>query len=264
MSTIEVRVPQLPESVADATLVAWRKQPGDTVSRDENLVDLETDKVVLEVPAPATGVIVEIKVQNGATVTSGQLLALLEEGAVATVSTPRLGLKGGLEDSASRIVQAVRAAAAAIGVAVKGVDVAVLGGPARHRRPIPGRARHHPRRPPADRTPRRPPFLALVRDPDRRDPRGHRGRPERRHGRHGAPHADDVLRSKARRGPRSGRGRLRRGDGIEPVPAAMAVGEQQHAMTGAGFGAERVERADRAAGHDPGFFHVRLRCFRSV
>ena len=81
--TIEVRVPQLPESVADATLVAWHKKPGDAVSRDENLVDLETDKVVLEVPAPAAGVIRELKVQNGATVTSGQLLALLEEGAVA-------------------------------------------------------------------------------------------------------------------------------------------------------------------------------------
>ena len=83
MSTIEVRVPQLPESVADATLVAWRKQPGDAVSRDENLVDLETDKVVLEVPAPANGVLQEIKVQNGTTVTGGQILAVIEEGAVA-------------------------------------------------------------------------------------------------------------------------------------------------------------------------------------
>ena len=77
--TIEVRVPQLPESVADATVVAWRKQPGDTVARDENLVDLETDKVVLEVPAPSAGVVTELKVQNGATVTSGQLLAVIEE-----------------------------------------------------------------------------------------------------------------------------------------------------------------------------------------
>jgi 2-oxoglutarate dehydrogenase E2 component (dihydrolipoamide succinyltransferase) len=84
--TIEVRVPQLPESVADATLVAWHKKPGDAVSRDENLVDLETDKVVLEVPAPAAGVIKELKVQNGATVTSGQLLALLEEGATAAAA----------------------------------------------------------------------------------------------------------------------------------------------------------------------------------
>ncbi len=85
--TIEVRVPQLPESVADATLVAWHKKPGDAVARDENLVDLETDKVVLEVPAPASGVIAELKVKDGATVTSGQLLALLEEGAAAGVAT---------------------------------------------------------------------------------------------------------------------------------------------------------------------------------
>jgi 2-oxoglutarate dehydrogenase E2 component (dihydrolipoamide succinyltransferase) len=79
--TIEVRVPQLPESVADATLGSWHKQPGDAVARDENLVDLETDKVVLEVPAPMAGVISEIKFKDGTTVTSGQLLALIEESA---------------------------------------------------------------------------------------------------------------------------------------------------------------------------------------
>src|SRR5262245_36613563 len=84
--SIEVKVPQLPESVTDATLVAWHKQPGEPVGRDENLVDLETDKVVLEVPAPAAGVIKEIKVANGTTVTSGQVLAILEEGAAATAS----------------------------------------------------------------------------------------------------------------------------------------------------------------------------------
>jgi len=82
--TTEIRVPQLPESVADATLVAWHKQPGDPVRRDENLADLETDKVVLEVPAPANGVVRELKVQSGATVTSGQLLAIIEEGAAAS------------------------------------------------------------------------------------------------------------------------------------------------------------------------------------
>jgi 2-oxoglutarate dehydrogenase E2 component (dihydrolipoamide succinyltransferase) len=81
--TIEVRVPQLPESVADATLVAWHKKPGDSVARDENLVDLETDKVVLEVPAPSGGVLKEIKLSDGTTVTSGQLLAIIEEGATA-------------------------------------------------------------------------------------------------------------------------------------------------------------------------------------
>ncbi len=81
--TIEVRVPQLPESVADATLVSWHKKPGDAVVRDENLVDLETDKVVLEVPAPVAGVLKEIKLTDGTTVTSGQLLAVIEEGAAA-------------------------------------------------------------------------------------------------------------------------------------------------------------------------------------
>jgi 2-oxoglutarate dehydrogenase E2 component (dihydrolipoamide succinyltransferase) len=77
--TIEIRVPQLPESVADATLVAWHKKPGDPISRDENLADLETDKVVLEVPAPTHGVVEEIKVQSGTTVTSGQVLATIRE-----------------------------------------------------------------------------------------------------------------------------------------------------------------------------------------
>jgi len=82
MST-EIRVPQLPESVQDATLVTWHKQPGDPIARDENLADLETDKVVLEVPAPANGVVRELRVQSGTVVTSGQLLALIEEGAAA-------------------------------------------------------------------------------------------------------------------------------------------------------------------------------------
>ncbi len=85
--TTEIRVPQLPESVADATLVTWHKQPGDTVKRDENLADLETDKVVLEVPAPMNGVLRELKVENGATVTSGQVLAVIDESA-AGASAP--------------------------------------------------------------------------------------------------------------------------------------------------------------------------------
>ncbi len=86
--TIEIKVPQLPESVADATLVGWHKKPGEAVARDENLVDLETDKVVLEVPAPAAGVLGEIKIVDGTTVTSGELLALLEEDEVVASVTP--------------------------------------------------------------------------------------------------------------------------------------------------------------------------------
>ena len=86
--TIEIKVPQLPESVADATLVAWHRKAGDSVSRDENLADLETDKVVLEVPAPTNGVLKEIRIQGGATVTSGQVLAVIEEGAAAAKAAP--------------------------------------------------------------------------------------------------------------------------------------------------------------------------------
>ena len=83
---IEVKVPVLPESVSDATIATWNKKAGDTVSRDENLVDLETDKVVLEVPSPVDGVLKEIKFETGATVTSQQVLAIIEEGAVAAPS----------------------------------------------------------------------------------------------------------------------------------------------------------------------------------
>ena len=89
--SIEVKVPQLPESVADATLLSWHKAPGDAVERDENLVDLETDKVVLEVPAPVSGVLAEIKVEDGATVTSGELLALLLVAMAAALESGRRG-----------------------------------------------------------------------------------------------------------------------------------------------------------------------------
>ena len=85
--TIEIKVPQLPESVADATLVAWHRKAGDAVSRDENLADLETDQVVLEVPAPTNGVLKEIRIQAG-TVTSGQVLAIIEEGTAAAKAAP--------------------------------------------------------------------------------------------------------------------------------------------------------------------------------
>lgn len=78
--SIEIKVPVLPESVADATIATWHKQPGDFVERDENIVDLETDKVVLEVPAPADGFLKEIIQGEGETVVSDQLLAKFEEG----------------------------------------------------------------------------------------------------------------------------------------------------------------------------------------
>src|SRR5690242_8287800 len=86
--SIEVKVPILPESVADATVAAWHKKVGDTVARDENLVDLETDKVVLEVPAPVDGVLSEILFQVGDTVGSSQLLAKISEGTAVSRSAP--------------------------------------------------------------------------------------------------------------------------------------------------------------------------------
>lgn len=82
--SIEVKVPVLPESVADATIAAFHKKVGEKVSRDENLLDLETDKVVLEVPAPADGILTEIFFKPGDTVVSGQLLAVISEGAAAS------------------------------------------------------------------------------------------------------------------------------------------------------------------------------------
>jgi 2-oxoglutarate dehydrogenase E2 component (dihydrolipoamide succinyltransferase) len=113
--TVEIRVPSLPESVADATLVGWRKKPGDTVARDENLVDLETDKVVLEVPSPVAGVLTEIKLQDGATVKGGQLLALIEPLAAAApaagatavaaaTASAAAGAAGKLSPAAKRVV----------------------------------------------------------------------------------------------------------------------------------------------------------------
>ncbi|WP_112480474.1 2-oxoglutarate dehydrogenase complex dihydrolipoyllysine-residue succinyltransferase [Vibrio variabilis] len=81
--TIEILVPDLPESVADATVATWHKKPGEAVARDEVIVDIETDKVVLEVPAPEEGVLEEIIEEEGATVLSKQLIAKLKPGAVA-------------------------------------------------------------------------------------------------------------------------------------------------------------------------------------
>src|ERR1700682_3804466 len=121
--TIEVRVPQLPESVADATLVSWHKKPGDAVARDENLVDLETDKVVLEVPAPVAGVLKEIKLTDGTTVTSGQVLAVIEEGATALPGASAPAIMTASSGAAKTATDAVKpdAAAAKLSPAAKRV-----------------------------------------------------------------------------------------------------------------------------------------------
>ena len=104
--TIEVKVPVLPESVQDANIASWHKKAGDVVHRDDNLVDLETDKVVLEVPAPADGVLKEISAAEGATVLSGQLLALIEEGPVEKTSEPAAQTAATPQKTASQVKRA--------------------------------------------------------------------------------------------------------------------------------------------------------------
>lgn len=113
--SIEVKVPPLPESVSEATIVTWHKQPGDAVSRDENLVDIETDKVVLEVPAPEDGVLAEIVAGEGDTVTAGQLIARLEAGAPAAAAKP----------AAAEKAQAAQPAAAAAATNLEDLSPAV-------------------------------------------------------------------------------------------------------------------------------------------
>ena len=97
MAIVEVKVPPLSESVTEAKLLPWKKRPGEAVQADEILVDLETDKVVLEVPAPAAGVLAEILQPDGATVTAGQVIALLDTEAAASAATAPDAAAGGRE-----------------------------------------------------------------------------------------------------------------------------------------------------------------------
>ena len=92
---VEIRVPTLPESIADATMLEWHKSPGDAVRRDENLVDIETDKVVLEVVAPASGKLTAILKAEGEVVLPGDVLAHFEEG--EAVAAPAAGAREVLE-----------------------------------------------------------------------------------------------------------------------------------------------------------------------
>src|SRR5512138_1191426 len=109
----EVKVPVLPESVSDATIDGWHKKVGDAVSRDENLVDLETDKVVLEVPSRVDGVLKEIKFNEGDTVTSQQLLAIIEEGAAKPADAGKGKDKGDQRAAGDEEVQERKGAAKA-------------------------------------------------------------------------------------------------------------------------------------------------------
>ena len=131
---IDVKVPQLSESVAEATLVSWHKKAGEAVSRDENLIDIETDKVVLELPAPDGGVLVEIIKGDGETVVSGEVIAKIDTSAKAGAVAPKA------EAPKAAAAPAPAAAPSAVGVAMpaarkildeKGVSAADVAGSGR-------------------------------------------------------------------------------------------------------------------------------------
>jgi len=130
MALVEVKVPQLSESVAEATLLQWKKKPGDAVAMDEILIEIETDKVVLEVPAPAAGVLGEIIKGDGATVVSGEVIASVDTAgkAAAPASAPAAA-------SAPAPAPAPKPAAAAMPAAAAGVAAVSLIRWRRTRRP---------------------------------------------------------------------------------------------------------------------------------
>jgi 2-oxoglutarate dehydrogenase E2 component (dihydrolipoamide succinyltransferase) len=165
---LEVKVPQLSESVSEATLVAWRKKPGEAVKRDENLIDIETDKVVLELPAPSDGVIVKILKNDGDSVQSGDVIAVLDTEAKGTVAAPA-GAKAvtpaqaGAQSSAAPAGAPSTASPSAKKIAAeKGIDTATIQGTGRDGRvtkadvtaPAPVSAP-----PPAPAVPRTPPLV---------------------------------------------------------------------------------------------------------
>src|SRR5262245_19303254 len=127
---IEVKVPQLSESVAEATLLTWHKKQGDFVKRDENLVDIETDKVVLETPAPAAGVIVKIVKGDGGTVVSNEVIAQIDTEAGAATGAPAAEAKEKPQARSATAAPAAMPAAQRL-AAEKRVDTTAIAGTGR-------------------------------------------------------------------------------------------------------------------------------------
>jgi len=132
--TIEVKVPLLPESISDATVSTWHKKAGDRVSRDENIVDLETDKVMLEVPAPADGILKEIVKATGSTVHADEVIAVIEEGAAQEKEAPKPATSTKASEtksaaaSASKGAEQVLSPSARRAVAEHEVDISQIAG----------------------------------------------------------------------------------------------------------------------------------------
>ncbi|HEX3060306.1 MAG TPA: 2-oxoglutarate dehydrogenase complex dihydrolipoyllysine-residue succinyltransferase [Usitatibacter sp.] len=137
---VEVKVPQLSESVSEATLVAWRKKAGEPVKRDENLIDVETDKVVLELPAPVDGVLAKIIKKDGDSVTSGEIIAVIDTEGKATVAPQQSAVapvKTGAQPEAGASAATAKTAAPAASpsaakiAAEKGIDTSTIAGSGR-------------------------------------------------------------------------------------------------------------------------------------
>src|SRR5689334_8466070 len=135
---VEVKVPQLSESVAEATLLNWHKQAGQYVNRDENLVDIETDKVVLETPAPESGVLTRIVKGDGGTVTSSEVIAVIDTEAAKPQAAPQTGAPKAASAAQPKAVPQARTGAAAPAMpaaqklaAEKHVDTAAISGTGR-------------------------------------------------------------------------------------------------------------------------------------
>jgi len=116
MAIVEVKVPQLSESVAEATMLQWKKKAGEAVAADEILIEIETDKVVLEVPAPAAGVLAEILVGDGGTVVAEQLIARIDTEAKAGAAAPAAAPAA--PAAAAPVTAAAQASASKAGVAM--------------------------------------------------------------------------------------------------------------------------------------------------
>lgn len=129
--SIELKVPNLPESVADATIVTWHKKPGDAIKRDENLVDLETDKVVLEVPAPSDGILKQILKEPGSVVTAEEIIALIEAGAATKSEASDVSSKTNyatVPDATAKVETSSAGPAARRAAAEHGVDIETVSG----------------------------------------------------------------------------------------------------------------------------------------
>jgi 2-oxoglutarate dehydrogenase E2 component (dihydrolipoamide succinyltransferase) len=178
MAITDVLVPQLSESVSEATLLTWKKQPGEAIEADEILIEVETDKVVLEVPAPAAGVLKEIVKGDGATVTSGEVLARIDTEGKAAAAAPAAAPSAAAEAPAAAPAQASSGSSAAIAspaankiLAEKGVDPASVDGSGRGGRVTKGDALQAGSAPAAKKAaPAAPASLSLDGRPEQRVP----------------------------------------------------------------------------------------------